>query len=474
MFFLFVLFSSLTTGGRWDLNEQIAFGQRLIDGISMYANGESDLFPPSSPYFPGVAYLSYTYSYLGIADIQINNQFMLFSAVTVGFIYFFLLYKLTRLMYPKIPQNMALTLLVLIIATHFPKYIMYMKEFKPDTIMLLLGLAALFILEKKEKLNFFNFVAVGVLLFFTVFFKQSFFIIFFLIYLLIFFHGSITKKQKVCLIAGYSLVGISALIIIFDIENIYFFTVEIMSKHPMLDIKEVLGFFGSGTIRNILFCFALIYFLRKRYKLFSLKQLESKYFIFAVVWFLFSAVSTMKMGGNKGNYEAGLIVLTPYAIFAINAILSKFYSSKHFNNFILFTLILTISIYSNKSIESVNEYMTKIEQDRISLQYISENYKNKSAFVDGNTYVLAKKAGLHILTEAETVEHFNNVPGYDLSRLKEAIKEQKYDVIFVKKYFSYFKDEDIHKIFSEKYTLLDDKNLPLHLVGKIYIQLKGN
>ena len=100
VFFLYILVNSLIEGGRWDLNEQIAFGDRLSSGISTYANGITDLYFPSSPYFPGVGFLSALYQYIGIDNIYVNNQLMLLTAVFIGLVYFILLRKLSMLFLP--------------------------------------------------------------------------------------------------------------------------------------------------------------------------------------------------------------------------------------------------------------------------------------------------------------------------------------------------------------------------------------
>ena len=473
VFFSYVLVTSLIIGGRWDLNEQIAFGQRLIDGVAAYANGRDDLFFPSSPYFPGIGYLSYFYNSLGLTDIQVNNKFMLFTAVSIGLTYFITLFKLTLLIYPKISKGVVLTILTLFFTTHFPSYLHYMKEFKPDTILLLIGLICLFIIEKKENNNLINFIVIAFFLFISTFLKQSFFIIYFLVYLLIFFHETMPIKQKFSLIICYSFIGIFPLFLIFDIENVYFFTVEAMSKHPMSDIEWISYSFKYGTIRNFLFFIAVLYFLFKRYKLFSFKNLESKYFIFALTWLLFSMLSTAKEGGNVGNYETGMVSLAPFAVFAINDFFQKWYKQKYFNYLIFSTLIMGILAYSYGLIKNGFELVDKINQDAISLEYIASNFSNTNALIDGDSYILAKKAGLNILTEIETVGHLNSVPNFDMSTLKNAINQQKYKVVFLGNYFSGFQDEEINDIFQKKYQLSNDPNIPKHLVGKVYIAIKG-
>ena len=87
VFFLSLLFESFALGGRWDLNEQIAFSQRLMEGINSYANGQTDLFFPSSPYFPGVGYLSYIYSSIGFDDIYFNEIWTPLNRYKIYFLY---------------------------------------------------------------------------------------------------------------------------------------------------------------------------------------------------------------------------------------------------------------------------------------------------------------------------------------------------------------------------------------------------
>ena len=170
VFFLYVLVTSLINGGRWDLNEQIAFGDRLSSGISTYANGITDLYFPSSPYFPGVGFLSALYQYIGIDNIYVNNQLMLLTAVFIGLVYFILLRKLTIKIYPTIPSIIVTSMLVLFFSTHFSGYIFYMKEFKPDTILLVFATIIFLILEKGSKPKVIELIIIGSILFISVFF----------------------------------------------------------------------------------------------------------------------------------------------------------------------------------------------------------------------------------------------------------------------------------------------------------------
>lgn len=469
VYFLKLLTSSLLQGGRWDLNEQIAFAQRLLEGISSYANGQTDLFFPSSPYFPGVGYLSYIYSILGIESVYVNEILMLFTAVSIGVVYFILLQKLTFKMYPNITSNVILVITVILFATHFMGYIGYMIEFKPDTILLVLGLIALFILENENKPNIVSLTTVGLLLFIATFFKQSFFIIFFLVYVLVLFNKYFSIKEKIIILISYSIVGLTALYFMFKIDNLYYFTVQAMGQHPMLDTKTIIYFFGSSFIYNIIFCLSLLYFLYRRYDKLSLKSLETKYFIFAFLWFIFSSLSTAKLGGNNGNVEAGLVVFVPFAIFALNDIFKNFYNKAYFYYFVVTVLFIGISAYSFFLIKKTNRYLTKIEEDKKSITFLSQEFKNKNVFVDGNTYIVAKSSEMNIVTEAETVGHFNNIPNYDMSKLKNAIDNKAYDLFFLKGDLSYYEDKEIQIKIDKNYKIYTNKDLPFHLQNKILI-----
>ena len=238
--------SALAKGGRWDLNEQIAFAQRMLSGNLLYANGETDLFFPSSPYFPGVGFLSYFYAQIGVDDVYLNNIIMLLTAVSIGVLYFILMAKLTVKIYPKLSSIEVYATLLVILMTNFSAYTSYMIEFKPDSILLLIGVASFFLLENHKQPRNINLILVGFLLFISVFFKQSFFLIFLLCFILIFLNSHISLVKKMIISLTYALIALAALSIIFSIENIYYFTVEAMSMHYTLDAQSIVKFFGGA------------------------------------------------------------------------------------------------------------------------------------------------------------------------------------------------------------------------------------
>jgi hypothetical protein len=466
-FFLSLLLESLVTGGRWDLNEQIAFAQRLSEGINSYANGQTDLFFPSSPYFPGVGYLSYIYSSIGFDNIYFNEILMLSTAVLIGLIYCVMLQKLTLKLYPNISKTVIFTFSVILFATCFRSYFDYMKEFKPDTILLLIGLISFFIFEKNKKPSIIDLLVVGVLLFIAFLFKQSSFIIFILVYILVLKNLFFSFKEKFLILLSYSLLGILAIIFVFKTNNLYYYTIDAMSQHPMLDTSSIIYCFGSSFVYNIIICISILYFFVKKKINLNIKSSETVYLIFSIVWFLFSVASAVKLGGNRGNIEVGLLVFIPFVIFAINDFLKSIFQKKYFNFFVVVILISGISGYSFKLIKQANNFRTKLNEDQASINFLKNEFSGKNVFVDGDTYVIAKASGLNILTEAETVGHFNNIPNYDMSKLKNAIDDKIYDLFILKGDLSYYKDIEIRNKIDNNYKIYENENLPIHLYGKV-------
>lgn len=58
LFFTQLVFLSLNKGGRWDLNEQIAMADRVAAGEIYYSTEQAGFYLSSSPYFPGVSFVS--------------------------------------------------------------------------------------------------------------------------------------------------------------------------------------------------------------------------------------------------------------------------------------------------------------------------------------------------------------------------------------------------------------------------------
>ena len=88
MYFLRSLMSGLIKGGRWDLYQNIAMADRFLNGQGLYYSA----IEASSPYFPGVAFLSI---FIGKFFYPWRDYILLVIASLIGTV-FYALVKLGR------------------------------------------------------------------------------------------------------------------------------------------------------------------------------------------------------------------------------------------------------------------------------------------------------------------------------------------------------------------------------------------
>ena len=122
----------------------------------------------------------------------------------------------------------------------------------------------------------------------------------------------------------------------------------------MQDIVTILYILGESFILNIfIILLTLIYIYMRRSK-FSIYSIETKYFVFTLLWSSFAFLSAAKEGGNRGNIEAGIIVFIPFAIYVVNQIIKKHYNKLYFSFPLISVLMIGIFIYSTKIITNTN------------------------------------------------------------------------------------------------------------------------
>lgn len=473
MFFVYYLLSGWLVGGRWDLNEHIAFAYRLSEGNGIYANGKTDLYFPTSPYFPGVGYLSYLFQLLGLTDPMLNNTVMIFCSVLIGFLSVYCLYKITLKLYPDTHKDMLAVFISLIYLTHFKDYMFYMKEFKPDTILLVIAFTIFLVFESGKLSNALKALIIGGLLFICVFFKQSFFLIYIGFTALILFKNTYTLKIKLGLLFATGAIGLLALFFVFSIPNLYYFAVESMGEHQFLDLGTIFYYISKGLIYDSIFILLLIFFLFKNYKRLFKLNFENAYLCFAILWFVFSIISTIKDGGNTGNFEVGLIVLVPFAVRCMHDILNPVYANKLWQTIAMAALVF-LSVYYAKDMRD-NYYSLKDQwaTDKLKAAFIEKTFANKNGFVDGNTYIISQKAHIKSLTEFETLGHFNTIPNYKFSTITAAIESKTYDLIYLSKMsptrFDSFKDTMMKQAIKTHYMIYQNAEMPESLEGKILV-----
>jgi hypothetical protein len=477
LFGIDLLINGLIKGGRWDLNEQIALGIRLINGDFYYSSGIADYFAPSSPYFPGVGILSALFQKIGINNILILNQLMITISVFIGILYFYSLFRITKILFPSIPKNFIIVFISFLLITHFEMYKFYLNEFKPDTVLLLISSFTFFLLVDKKINKLVNIISVMILLFIASFFKQNAFLIFIFPILLILSSKELNLYKKIIYSTLCILTGVCALLLIFNIENCYLFTVDIMSKHPYSGIGGIIFYLLETFIFNPIFCSILfIFFINRIFKGFSLYQMSNSdiYFIFSLCWFIFQLFSMAKVGGNRGNSEVALI---PFMPFIINQIFNHFksLSLKKFDKFAIKYFAIPFLIYFILLFPfNIRELLIDKRNQLDAIEFLNQNYQNKKVFVDGNTIINASTAKLNVISEVETIGHFSNANSDKINSLNKVFMDKYYDIIYLSNLEELSKklsNNTMNSIYNN-YQLLNTIDLPISLDGKLYLSNK--
>ena len=118
MYFLRSLMSGLIKGGRWDLYQNIAMADRFLNGQGLYYSA----IEASSPYFPGVAFLSI---FIGKFFYPWRDYILLVIASLIGTAFLYALVKLGG----RFSNNRSLSLIVTftLVSTGFESYRKRMK-----------------------------------------------------------------------------------------------------------------------------------------------------------------------------------------------------------------------------------------------------------------------------------------------------------------------------------------------------------
>lgn len=478
IYFLNLLISSFNSGGGWDLNEQVAFGNRIFEsGKVYYSCGDSDLFIPSSPYFPGVGYIAFFIRYAGVQNYFIQNKIILTIAVVIGFLLFILIRKVSLKINEETPKYITTFWLALLFYFGFGWYKSYMIEFKPDTILLLIIYSLLLLIPINKTIKFKKLIIILLLLFVSGFFKQSAFIVYFFSICLIFGNQNAHLKFKLFITSLILTLGFVTIKTLSNIENCFLFTIDVMKQHSFVDPRSFIEFIYIGVKDNFIFVILLLSYIIIERKLLSLKNNFGLFFYFSILWICFSTISLSKIGSNAGNFEVGMIIFFPFVIRSLNLILHKNINSNQFKSSILISLIILNALVSINLFSKIIQIKNNLIKETQSVEYLSKVFSGKRVFIDGDNYVIAKQSKLNIIGEFNTMLHFYNMRKYKSPIWEEAVKENYFDLILTSDLPSFSSKESLLaniNILKESYILLIDNDMPEILKGKIYIpkQLK--
>jgi len=316
-----VVFITISLGqiARWDLLEQVAMADNYIANGDLYPDFRANEIHGVSVYFPGIAYLAILFQLIGIKFYLV--EFLLLFAVIIFIFFIYLIIFLTKSIYPKRVYPKELIFLLLAYLTIVcPKFVMYALEFKPDTIALLLGLTGVLWIFEDAIFVYKKIIAIF-LIGIAVFFKQQYLFFILGIFVSIF----IIKKGSYKIFALISII-ISSLffIIIISNKNLVFWNFEILSDDGIVSFKFILTEIIPIAINIITFILLLILSIEKNH----IVQINKSFFLdliknhpWAIIFpFIIASciISFLKVGGNRGNLELGLVFIFPLILIFIN------------------------------------------------------------------------------------------------------------------------------------------------------------
>lgn len=462
-------------GGRWDLYQNIAMADRFLAGQGFYYS----TIEASSPYFPGVAFLSVV---IGKFFAPYRDYILLTIASIIGTIFFYILLKLGE----RFSQNKTLSYIFtfLLISTGFSSYRSYMNEFKADSFVLLLGAFIIFIIDaieqRKEKAGLKTAIYLFILGFLMDISKQQALYVDVALGCYLLFTKKLAVKEKFILLGSLIFAGILCLIIIFNIPGLDILAIKNLSDMPYWGIKSIIIQMGHCFLQNIvyfvlLFLFTYMYMCRE----IKLTTLENKWLVVSLFFGIGEMVGGWKIGGNAGNYETGMVMFVPFTIIAADYFYREFFVSNKKQTIIgvlnYAVLGCCIVLFAWSSRAYVNT-IKKIHIDSEVSTYLSSNFGNNEILYYSNQYMqIARssvKPGMDIYSVPSNVKEYRHTRGYALRN-----KTYKYLYLNIEDLknwdsgtMTYFGDKiDLYEALQENYIEIKDMNMPESLKGQLFM-----
>lgn len=394
VFFTLILFilvliyaSSLGQILRWDLAQPIAMADAFLETGSFYPSENKVNISSVSIYFPGISFLAVGLIKMGFGDVIFELMLFLAGSLFLGLIY--LISLASRSFSKNVHRQSTVFGLFLIFTLVFcDLFYMYAVEFKPDSIMLCIGLASLLLAKQVDPSSHFKLFLLGVTFSLGLLFKQQYIAS---VVALLFYSFIIDWSWKYF---GFGCLFASCTIIysLLKMEGLQYWTISVVSNHGFWAIKQ----YASA---NLDFYFAIIGVLTLFYfhnfnPLASnggknlLTSTVSKIKLVAhtpIAWFLLASAAaayagSWKIGGNSGNGEIALLLTSTVFLTSIT-IRSRLASNA--------LLLIAIAVLLPKGVFGGAQYLKALEARR-ELNQIMQKYDNPEIAFDSGYYYLIR------------------------------------------------------------------------------------
>lgn len=475
VYFIRSLIGGLLKGGRWDLYQNIAMADRFLNGQGLYYSP----IEASSPYFPGVAFLSI---FVGKFFKPYRDYILLVIASLIGTVFLFALIKLGE----RFSGNRTISLIVtfVLISVGFESYRSYMNEFKADSLVLLFGVLIILVINKIEGKEWRVGLKTAVLLLLLGFLmdvtkQQALYVDIALgIYLL--FTKKLNIKEKIITLGSLILGGGLDLWVIFNIPGIEIQTIKNLSDMPYWGLKSIIGQMRADFVTNIFFfalLFLFVYLLIKHQ--IRMDALAWKWLTIAVVFGGGQILGGWKTGGNAGNYEAGMISFFPFAVIGADYLYREYFieSKKKIilgvMNYVVCGMLLGMTA---GAVYRTGNVIEKINTDNEVAEYLSHKFGGETIMYYSDQYMqLARstvKPGMDIYSVPSNMKEY-------MHTREEYLQNQTYKYLYVRAddFASWDNSSFIYQgervdaagMLEKYYMLIEDPDMPESLQGQLFV-----
>ena len=319
-FILILLTGAMGQVARWDLLDQISMADSYSKYGSLYPSATSMEPEGVSVYFPGVALLAILLTKIGI------NFYLIEIMILIACIIVMLFLSIQKVLASEISgvkvywsEFTLFAISTSLIVT--PQWLVYAREFKPDTIAFLIGFLGLTVASfLKSDTNIYKIIFGSLLCSAGLLFKQQY--IAFIIGLIIFCIINPTRVRIIFLMGLFLFTGF-ILLYFYSNSNLWFWNIIVLSDDGFISIKSAIVDNYSTLTSLFYYIFLSITFLKLKNKVLSdtlfnfqnLKMyLKSSPWIWVVIPSVLAGIAgAFKAGGNSGNSQFGIILLLPLA-----------------------------------------------------------------------------------------------------------------------------------------------------------------
>lgn len=447
---IFFIISLSQTLIRYNLNQQLAFSDRLLTkSENLYPSKKYEINNEVtiSPYFPGIAIITTPINFILPSD-KIKNLFYSLMALISHFLFIFILSKIhSQISGSKLSFSFFSVLIFSILITK--SYTLYSLELKPDTLAFTTGLYALYFskLKRYSKNNLPIIILCGFFFGLGLIFKQQYLSFIAGMFLFNFIHF----KKKIFIFTLSALTAAIFLLFLFNkIPNIWFWTIETFRDDGFMSLNKYL-FTNKFLIFNFILFFVIFINLSfKRIDMNEILNFINKFFSLfrnEYTWILIPAalscfLSGYKVGGNSSNTGLGLLLLFPIIFSIVRDI-----ETKWLKIFLIFGIINVLP-FSLKSIDNLQSfYSLKSNFNKIELK------KNDVVLYAPSFYTIVKNDKNIIMNDYWTDAQRK---GITLSKsLLNNLEKSNFNYLLIE---SYMKD-DLYKFNNNKFKILIENKI---------------